>query len=548
MNAPAYPPLPDHLTDAAYQAAMDELMALDEARTRQIETCSGAGLEAYLADMWPIIEHGNPYIRCYHIDAMCDHLAAVTQGHIKDLLITIPPRHAKSINVAVAWPTWEWGPQRMAQLRWIFSTYVQTLSVRDSNKRRRVIAHPWFQQRWGDTFHLGSAKYLVDGSTRYENDLGGYHLATSVKGANTGEGGDRVICDDPHNVKDTHYDAVREETVRWWTEVMPTRRNNPSKSARVVIMQRVHEGDVAASCIRSGFHHLNLPLEYERKRHCVVKVTAKVDPDNPPATPPPVLFQYQDWRREEGELLDPVRFGPAERDQAKTELGVYAYSGQFQQNPTPAEGGIIKGIWLRYWLPEGHHAWDTMDALTRAITVPLPRKMDTKTTSWDMAFKDAIESDLVCGQVWGKVKANHYLLEYVHDHMSFTATKRAVLQLYRRHPDVARTIVEEAANGIAILDSLKDTISGLVGMQALASKTARVHAVQPLFEAGQVYLPHEAIRPPIPRGAMDPVGELLTFPNATHDDWVDSLTQALIRMTVHAHMWEGHKHFAQVDV
>lgn len=540
MNVGPLPSLPPHLTDDAYLACMEELAALEEARLRQMEDLSGAGLEAYLADMWPIIEHGNPYVKSYHIDAMCDHLAAVTAGFIKDLLITIPPRHAKSITTAVAWPTWEWGPMKLARLRWIFSTYAQTLSVRDSNKRRRIIAHPWYQQRWGEAFHLGSAKYLVDGSTRYENDLGGYHLATSVKGTNTGEGGDRIVVDDPHNVKDTHYEAIREGTVRWWKEVMPTRRNNPSKSSRVVIMQRVHEWDVAASCIESGFVHLNLPLEYNRKRHCHIRV--------PDRNTGQIVFEWQDWRREEGELLDEERFGPAERDQAKIELGTYAYSGQFQQDPTPVEGGIIKGIWIRYWLPEGHAAWDSMDALERAITVPLPRRMDTKTTSWDMAFKDAIENDLVCGQVWGKIKANHYLLEYVHDHLSFTKTKAAVLQLYRRHPDVARTLIEDKANGTAILDSLKDTIPGLVGFDPLASKTGRAHAVSPLFEAGQVYLPHRALRPTPPRGAMDPVGELTTFPNATHDDFTDALTQALIRMTVHAHKWDGKKHFASVDI
>lgn len=522
-------------------AMAEELLLLEEETRRLMEQPTGDGLLTYLAEMWPIIEFGNPYIPGYHIEAMADHLAAVTVGHIQDLLINVPPRHSKSITVATAWPTWEWGPIAKYHLRWIFSSYAQTLSVRDSNKRRKVMGHPWFQARWGHLFKLGGAKYLQDGATKFENEHGGYQLSTSVKGSNTGEGGDRIICDDPHNVKETHYDTIREETVRWWSEVMSTRRNNPNQSARVVIMQRVHESDVAAKCKEAGYVHLNLPLEYNRKRHCHVRV-----PPTPEVAP---VFEWSDWRTVEGELLDPERFGPAVRDQHKRELGSYAYSGQFQQDPTPAEGGIIKLAWVRYWLPEGHIGWDSLDALDRSITVVLPKQLDygSKTISWDMAFKDALENDLVCGQVWGKVKANHYLLEYVHDHLTFTRTLRAVRSLSARHPDCVRVLVEEAANGIAIIDSLRDTVSGLIGVQALASKSARVQAVQPLFEAGQVYIPHPLIQPPIPAGAMAPVMELTTFPNAVHDDWVDALTQALIRMTVHASKFSK-SNFAQVDI
>lgn len=513
---------------------VEELLLLEDEARRSMEEVTRAGFLTYLSDMWPVIESGNPFIPGYHIDAMADVLVEVTRGNIQDLLITIPPRHSKSIAVGVAWPTWEWGPVNRPDLRWIFSSYAQQLSIRDSNKRRRVIKSPWYQANWGDRFRLGGESYTPDGSTRYENEHGGYHLATSVKGSNTGEGGDRVVADDPHNVKETHYDTIREETVRWWTEVMSTRRNNPNQSARVVIMQRVHHSDVAQACVDAGYVHLNLPLEYNRKRHCDIRVGA---------------FRYSDWRTEEGELLDPERFGPAVVARLKEELGSYAYSGQFQQNPTPVEGGIIKKVWVRYWLPEGHAAWDSLDALDRSITVPLPKRMDpgTKTISWDMAFKEALESDLVCGQVWGKVKADHFLLEYDWRRLSFTNTLKAVKSLSSRHPDCVKVLVEEAANGIAVLDSLRSTVTGLIGVQPLASKNARVHAVQPLFEAGQVYLPHPRIQPPIPAGCLDPVTELVAFPNATHDDWVDSLTQALIRMTVHASRF-GSRSFGQIDI
>jgi predicted phage terminase large subunit-like protein len=146
-------------------------------------------LRKFVKLAWPIIEPGTPYVHGWHIDAICEHLMAISDGKIKDLLINVPPRHAKSSIVSVIWPVWEWIQQ--PHIKWLFSSYAQSLSTRDSLKSRRLIQSPWFQKHYWRSFQL-----LRDQNTkmRYDNDKAGYRIATSVTGSNTGEGGDRVVC------------------------------------------------------------------------------------------------------------------------------------------------------------------------------------------------------------------------------------------------------------------------------------------------------------------------------------------------------------------
>ena len=165
----------------------------------------------FIKQAWPIIEPGTPYKHGWHIDAICDHLEAVTNGDIKRLLINIPPRHMKSILVSVMWPVWEW--VQMPHLRYVYSSYAYALSTRDSVKSRRLIQSQWYQRRWGDKFAiLGDQNEKV----RYENDKHGFRLATSVTGLGTGEGGDRIVVDDPHNVREAESDVQRSGVLMWW--------------------------------------------------------------------------------------------------------------------------------------------------------------------------------------------------------------------------------------------------------------------------------------------------------------------------------------------
>jgi hypothetical protein len=244
--------------------------------------------------------------------------------------MNVPPRHMKSLLVSVFWPAWEW--LRWPERRWLYSSYAGSLSIRDSVKCRRLIESPWYRERWGGRFALTSDQNTKG---RFENNRAGYRLSTSVGGAAKGEGGDRVVCDDPHNVQEAESDPVRRATVEWSDVVMSTRLNDPRTAAKVVVMQRCHQLDLSGHLLeQGGWEHLCMPAEHESRRRAS-------------------SIGWSDPRTEPGELLWPARFGPDEIDSLKRSLGSYAAAGQLQQRSSPAGGGIIKRHWFRYFQPRG---------------------------------------------------------------------------------------------------------------------------------------------------------------------------------------------------
>ena len=282
----------------------------------------------FVRQAWSIIEPLTPFVPGWHIDAIIDYLEAVTRGEIRNLLINVPPRHMKSLLVSVLWPAWEWiqHPQR----RWLFSSYASSLSIRDSVKCRMLIESPWYQSFWGDRYALAGDQNT---KTRFDNNRSGYRIATSVGGAATGEGGDRIVCDDPHNVQEAESDSIRQATVEWFNVVMSTRVNDPRTAAKVVVMQRCHQKDLSGHLLeQGGWEHLCLPAEYE----------------DPPRV---ISVRFPDPRVVPGELLWAERFGAEEIANLKVSLGSYAAAGQLQQRPSPAGGGMIKRPWFRFWQP-----------------------------------------------------------------------------------------------------------------------------------------------------------------------------------------------------
>jgi hypothetical protein len=204
-------------------------------------------LRQFVPQAWAVVEPSTPFVPGWHIDAIVEHLEAISRGQIRNLLINVPPRHMKSLLVAVFWPAWEW--IRWPERRWLFSSYGAQLSIRDSVKCRRLIESPWYQQRWADRFALTSDQ---NAKSRFDNDRSGYRLSTSVGGAVTGEGGDRIVCDDPNNVGEVESDSVRKTTNDWFDVVMSTRANDPKTVGRVVVMQRCHQQDLSGHLLEQG--------------------------------------------------------------------------------------------------------------------------------------------------------------------------------------------------------------------------------------------------------------------------------------------------------
>lgn len=445
-------------------------------------------LPAFIEQAWHVVEPAIDYVPGWHLDAIAEHLEAVTRGDIRNLIINIPPRHMKSLSVCVFWPCWVWTER--PSLRWLFASYSDRLATRDSLKCRRLIQSPWYQARWGSVYRLTGDQ---NEKTRFENDKTGYRLATGVGGQATGEGGDVLVVDDPIKARDADSDAVRTSANIWWDETMSTRGNDPKTAAKVIIMQRLHEDDLTGHVLARAeggehYEHLCLPAEYEPRAYASG-------------------IGWSDPRTDDGELLWPARFGATELSNLKATLGSYAASGQLQQRPTPRGGGMIKRAWWRFY------------------TTP-PERFDQVVDSWDMTFKDSKQADFVSGQKWGRVGADAYLLARLHDRMDFPATQQAVKNLALRAPIAPAKLVEDKANGSAIIASLRSTVAGLIAVEPQGGKQARAAAVSPFIEAGNVYLPDPSIAPWVEAF----ISECAAFPLGAYDDDVDSMSQALARL------------------
>jgi predicted phage terminase large subunit-like protein len=448
-------------------------------------------LHQFVKQAWGQVEPKS-FVDGWHLQAICDHLEAVSKGDIRNLVINIPPRHTKSLTVSVMWPAWEWNhrPQR----RWMFTSYSQRLSIRDSVKCRRIIQSPWYQERWSKVFQLTgdqNAKEL------YETNKGGYRLATSIGGMGTGSGGDVIVVDDPHSVMDVDSDIQREAVHEWWDSAMSTRRDDPKKGSRVIIMQRTHANDLCGHVMDkmgADYDFLILPAEYEPK--AMVFLTS---------------LGFKDPRKEVGELLWPERFGKEEIEEQKRNLGSHHYSAQFQQRPSLAEGSIFKRNWFKHY--------------TKPPAL-MAEEMDFICQSWDMTFKDTKSSDFVAGQVWGLKGSNRYLLDQERKRMSFTETLKAVRAMTLKWPKATAKYIEEKANGAAVIDSLRNEVDGLIAINPKESKESRAFSVTPEFEAGNVWFPD----PSFCAWVDAYIESLASFPKGPYDDDVDATTQALERL------------------
>ena len=282
------------------------------------EACKRS-LATFVKQSWHVLEPSQPYIHGWHVDAICEHLEAITFGDITRLLINIPPGTMKSTLVSVFWPAWEWGCQDSPSYRIIGASHEQGLAVRDTRKMRNLILSDWYQERWPLTLTSDQNQ-----KTYYENESTGFRQACAVASM-TGKRGDRVLWDDPHSVEAALSIAHRETALRVFTETLPTRLNNPDSSAIVIVMQRLHELDVSGYILENdlGYDHLCLPMEYEPERHCTTSIG------------------FSDPRKEEGELLFPDRFSRETVDRDKKVMGSFAIAGQFQQRPAPRGGGFF---------------------------------------------------------------------------------------------------------------------------------------------------------------------------------------------------------------
>lgn len=484
------------------------LEILAQARNEVRRRAASAHLYEFVRQCWPVVEPGVPFIESWHIEAICEHLEAVTNGEIRKLLINIPPRHSKSTIVSVIWPMWEWltNPQE----KFLCASYSGSLSTRDNLKARRLVQSPWYQERWGQVFSLSGDQ---NAKQRFENDRTGYRIATSVGGTATGEGGSRLILDDPHSAQDAQSEVMRESALEWFDMVWSTRLNNPKEDAMVTIMQRLHERDISGHILEDvgGWEHIMIPAEWDgvRRKTCL---------------------GYYDPRKKVGELICPERFGPKEIEELKKFLRAYGTAGQLQQDPTPSEGGILKTKYIELWPSDRG----------------LPQ-FEYILQSYDCAFTEKTTGDPTACTVWAVFthngQRNIMLIDAWDEHLGYPDLRARAIKDWTteygvmskdnpyaraRRPD--RILVEAKASGQSLLQDLRLAKVPAIGYNpGNADKISRAHQAAPTLELGLVWVPESSKLPGQAVTWADGfLRQVAKFPVAEHDDYVDTFTQAVI--------------------
>lgn len=483
--------------DQELAARADAKRIADESEFLRVEkeTCENS-LYAFFLQAWRVLEPTTELSTNWHLEYISEWLEEVTDGKVRRIIINVPPRSLKSTLVTICWPVWEW--LKKPSKRKMFASYSQTLSSEHSMARRRLIESDWFQKHWGDRFTLNNDQ---NQKNYFKNYKTGHMFATSTGGTATGMGGDDVVIDDPHNTKQGESEAQRESTLQDIDKGLTTRLNNPKKGAIVLVMQRLHEQDATGHILAKGIKglvHVCLPTIAEQHEVITFPRSGRT------------------VERLPGTLLHADRVGEPEVAQAKLDLASYGFAGQHQQRPAPAEGGLLKrGDWQRF-------------------DPSYPPKFSKIIQSWDLRFKrtttermrKGLRGDYVVGVVLGVSGSSIYLIDVVRGLWGFKDSRKAMVKLSAKWPQAWGKLVENKANGPALVDLLGSKVQGLKLIEPQGDKMQRVEAILPLHEAGNLFVPLEGSTPWVDAF----IDECAGFPTASHDDQVDAFTQGVIHL------------------
>lgn len=486
-----------------------------ELERRTTDALCRKSLKYFVQEGWHVLEPETPLVWNWHLDVLCDHLQAILEGPkrkgpwAQNLIINVPPGTMKSLLTSVFAPAWQW--LRRPAWRAVYASANPRVSLRDSLRCKDLIESEWYQKTFKPTWSMSEDQ---NAKSNFKNSKGGFRIAVSVGSKITGDRVDGLFIDDPLDASESQSELIRSGVNFWFSQALRNRLANMVTGTRVLIMQRLHEEDLSGYLLaEGGWDHLCIPMEAESEARR------------------PTFLGWTDTRKP-GELLMPARFPRTVLDQERVSLGSSGYAGQMQQRPSPAGGDKFKAEWWRFWTDPKRPSWKTVprrpkDA-SQAPAVPLPedgiRGFDAIWQSWDCTFKGKETSDYVVGITVGISGANRYVLEMVRKKMGFAETQREVLAMSQRW-QVSGILVEDKANGSAIIETLKETIPGIIEVNPQGGKEARAAAMEPKVEAGNWLLPEDA------PWLDDWITEFGSFPKGKHDDCVDAASQVEVYMT-----------------
>ena len=441
---------------------------------------------AFVRAAWHVIRPGQALKWSWHYDLIGEYLTKVYERSIRRLIINVPPRTLKSVQATVMFPVWVWTKQ--PGHNFACSSYSGELSTEHSVMRRTIIESDWFRSLWGEKLWLADDQ---NQKTKYKNNHEGQMIATSVGGTATGLGGDTLILDDGMSPKQAASEAERKTACDWFDNTWRSRLNDPASGAHVIVEQRTAQKDISGHLLAAEgdeWTHLCLPLEAVKVERWVFPVSGRV------------------VERQIGEVLQPDRFPAEVVASAKKRSRVFG--AQYQQDPAPDGGAVFQRKWWKYY-------------------AAAPADIDSLNQSWDRSFKKTSDSDHVVGQVWARRGGEHFLIHQVRERMSFTEAKKAVVMMKARYPKTERILIEDKANGPAIIDALQSSISGIVAIQANDSKYSRAEAASADVESGNVLVPGPEETPP--QWVADFIEEHAKFDGMPggEDDQVDATSHYL---------------------
>jgi len=436
-------------------------------------------VEAAFSELNP----GTEFVDSPHLAILAAALARCESGECRRLMICIKPRSLKSIMASVAFPAWILGRDPTKQI--ICASYGQDLADKHARDTRKLMASPLYQRVFATRISP-----LRNSVSEFETTRHGFRKSTSVEGPMTGRGADIIIIDDPIKPDDAQSETIRKSVNDWYDSVLLSRLNDKQKGVIILVMQRVHQNDLMG--------HI-----HERENWEVLRLPAIAEEDEIYHAQTP--FGPIEFRRKAGEALDPEREPLDILNQLRQSMSTYTFEAQYQQNPQPVGGAIIKNAWIRYYKP-----------------VDIPQQFAWKDQSWDTASKSGELNDYSVCTTWGVLNNHYYLLDVFRRRLEYPELRRAAKEQYHRYRP-RRVLIEDKGSGIQLLQDLR--VDGI----PIASyspppghdKQMRLSNQSALFESGRVLLPDGA------PWVEDYVRELTTFPGSKYDDQVDSTTQAL---------------------
>ena len=459
-------------------------------------------LAGFVREAWHVLEPEAEYVHSWHIDAVCAHLEAVTDGRILRLLINIPPGTMKSLLVSVLWPAWESGPKGMRSLRYLATAFNDGPVKRDTRKCRDLMLSEWYRTLWPEVVLTRTAEMSFANSSTGTREGVAFGSLTSQRG-------DRVLIDDPHSTDTAESETERAATTRRFRERAIFSVNDPKRSAVIVIMQRLHENDISGVILaqKMGFVHLCLPMEFEVDRRCETEI-GFVDP-----------------RTYEGELLCPERYPREEVDQQKRDMGSYATAGQFQQRPTPRGGGLFKRSWFK------------------TIINAIPSEIIKWIRYWDKAGKAGGEGARTAGALVGVTRTKQVVIADIVSGRWGTVDREVVIKQTAETDRIRFGRVEtwvEQEPGSGGMESAEGTVRRLAGFRVKKDKPGNGESKEERADQLAIQMEIGNVSCALGPWNADLLSELQYYPASTYKDQGDACSGAfniLNRKVVHVGAW-----------